>query len=67
MADVQAYYEFGTHRTALEGDLRTSAWLAHRFRGLGLETRELHEAHLAPEPARTGAWVHLGAQVATPP
>lgn len=40
MADVQAYYDFGTHRTAHEGDLQTSAWLGNRFRALGLETDE---------------------------
>jgi hypothetical protein len=32
-----------------------------------LGARLLHESHMAPEPARTRAWVHLGAQIATPP
>jgi hypothetical protein len=32
-----------------------------------LGARLLHEAHLAPPPERTRAWVHLGAQIATPP
>lgn len=38
MADVQAYYDFGVHRTAHEGDIRTSEWLTERFRSMGLET-----------------------------
>ena len=32
--------DFGIHRTAHDGDLRTSDWLAERFRALGLETSE---------------------------
>jgi len=32
-----------------------------------LGARLLHEAHLAPPPERTRAWLHLGAQIATPP
>jgi len=32
-----------------------------------LGARLLHEAHLAPSPVRTRAWLHLGAQIATPP
>ena len=40
MSDVQTYYDFGIHRTAHDGDLRTSDWLAERFRALGLETSE---------------------------
>ena len=40
MADVQTYYDFGIHRTAHDGDLRTSSWLAERFRALSLETSE---------------------------
>jgi len=32
-----------------------------------LGARLLHDAHVAPEPDRTRAWVHLGAQIATPP
>jgi len=40
MADVATYYGFGVHRTAHEGDLRTSAWLEGRFATLGLETAE---------------------------
>jgi hypothetical protein len=40
MANVQAYYSFGVHRTAHEGDVRTSDWLAERFRAFGLETSE---------------------------
>jgi hypothetical protein len=32
-----------------------------------LGARLFHEAHLAPPPERTRAWVHLGAQIATPP
>jgi hypothetical protein len=39
-ADVRSYYEFGVHRTAYEGDVRTSDWLAERFRAIGLETSE---------------------------
>ncbi|MBM4183968.1 MAG: hypothetical protein FJ207_07045 [Gemmatimonadetes bacterium] len=38
LADVRTYYGFGVHRTAHPGDVRTSAWLAERFRTLGLET-----------------------------
>jgi hypothetical protein len=37
-ADVQTYFDFGTHRTAHPGDVRTSAWLAERLRTAGLET-----------------------------
>ena len=40
LADVQAYYDFGIHRTAHPGDLRTSEWIARRFRDMGLETSE---------------------------
>ena len=40
MADIQTYYDFGIHRTAHEGDRRTSEWLAERFRAIGLETSE---------------------------
>jgi hypothetical protein len=40
MADVWTYYGLGVHRTGHEGDIRTSAWLAQRFRALGLETDE---------------------------
>lgn len=32
-----------------------------------LGARLFHEAGLAPPPERTRAWVHLGAQIATPP
>jgi len=32
-----------------------------------LGARLLHEDHVAPEPERTRAWLHLGAQIATPP
>ena len=32
-----------------------------------LGARLFHEAHLAPPPERTRAWLHLGAQIATPP
>ncbi len=32
-----------------------------------LGARLLHEAHLAPPPDRTRAWLHLGASIATPP
>lgn len=32
-----------------------------------LGARRLHEARLAPPPDRTRAWLHLGAQIATPP
>lgn len=39
-ADVRSYYEFGVHRTAYEGDVSTSDWLAARFRAIGLETSE---------------------------
>jgi hypothetical protein len=38
MADVRAYYAFGVHRTAYEGDRRTSGWLAERFKAMGLQT-----------------------------
>ncbi len=40
MASVQTYYDFGVHRTAHEGDVKTSDWLAERFRAIGLETSE---------------------------
>jgi hypothetical protein len=40
MADVHAYYDFGVHRTAHDGDRKTSAWLAERFRAIGLETTD---------------------------
>ena len=32
-----------------------------------LGARLFHEAHLAPPPERTRAWLHIGAQIATPP
>jgi hypothetical protein len=32
-----------------------------------LGARLFHEAHLAPPPERTRVWLHLGAQIATPP
>jgi hypothetical protein len=32
-----------------------------------LGARLFHDAHLAPPPERTRAWLHLGAQIATPP
>lgn len=32
-----------------------------------LGARLLHEAHLAPLPEKTRAWLHLGASIATPP
>jgi len=32
-----------------------------------LGARLLHDAHLAPPPERTRAWLHLGASIATPP
>jgi hypothetical protein len=38
LADVQTYYDFGVHRTAHPGDVRTSRWLADRLRAAGLET-----------------------------
>ncbi len=38
MADVQAYYDMGVHRTGHPGDLATSAWLDARLRAAGLET-----------------------------
>ena len=65
MADVRAYYEFGVHRTAHEGDRRTSDWLAERFRALGLETSEhpftlrqfyLDEASIADASGRLEAF-----------
>lgn len=37
MADVETYYSLGVHRTAYDGDVRTSAWLAARFDSLGLD------------------------------
>lgn len=40
MVDVERYHGFGVHRTAHEGDLRTSEWLESRLRGAGLETAE---------------------------
>jgi hypothetical protein len=40
LADVQAYYELGVHRTAYPGDAATSEWLASRFREMGLEVQE---------------------------
>lgn len=40
MADVEAYFDFGVHRTAHDGDLRTSAWLRERLEGIGLEVDE---------------------------
>ena len=43
--DVQTYYDFGTHRTAHPGDIRTSAWIAERFRSSGLDT-STHEFSL---------------------
>jgi len=39
LADVQTYFDFGIHRTAYPGDVRTSAWLVERLRAAGLETR----------------------------
>ena len=38
LADVQAYHDFGVHRTAHPGDVATSAWLMERFRAIGLQT-----------------------------
>ena len=38
LADVRTYYDFGIHRTAHPGDVQTSAWLADRFRAMGLRT-----------------------------
>src|SRR5260370_569455 len=35
--DVITYYNFGEHRTASGGDLRTSRWLADQLRATGLE------------------------------
>ncbi len=32
-----------------------------------LGARLLHDAHLAPPPEKTRAWLHLGASIATPP
>ena len=40
LADIQTYYDFGVHRTAHPGDRATSAWLADRFRAIGLQTSE---------------------------
>ena len=40
MASVQTYYDFGVHRTAHDGDVKTSDWLAGQFRAIGLETSE---------------------------
>lgn len=55
-------------------------WVARRDDGLNylflatsgheldfLGARLFHEARLAPPPERTRAWLHLGAQIATPP
>jgi hypothetical protein len=39
LADVETYFEFGVHRTAHPGDVRTSAWIAERLGAAGLETR----------------------------
>ena len=36
----QHVLQFGVHRTAYEGDRRTSAWLGERFRAIGLQTSE---------------------------
>ncbi len=38
MANVRTYYDFGVHRTSHPGDRQTTAWLAERFRALGLQT-----------------------------
>ena len=45
LADVQAYYDLGVHRTAHPGDLATSTWLARRFRASGLDASQ-HEFSL---------------------
>ncbi len=37
MADVEAYFGFGTHRTGSAGDLATSNWFANHWRDLGYE------------------------------
>lgn len=60
--------------------LALAEWVAERPDGLNylfvatsgheldfLGARLFHEAHLAPPPERTRAWLHLGAQIATPP
>jgi hypothetical protein len=60
--------------------LALAEWVASRKEGLNylfvatsgheldyLGARLLHEARLAPPPERTRAWLHLGAQIATPP
>jgi len=65
MADVEAYYDLGIHRTAHPGDVRTSAWLAERLRAAGLETRThdftvrqlfLEEASIEDERGRIEAF-----------
>jgi len=60
--------------------LALAEWVASRDEGLNylfvttsgheldyLGARLLHEAQRAPSPERTRAWLHLGAQIATPP
>jgi len=60
--------------------LALAEWVTTRSQGLNylfvatsgheldfLGARLFHEANLAPPPARTRAWLHLGASVATPP
>jgi hypothetical protein len=60
--------------------LALAEWAASRRDGLNylfvatsgheldfLGARLFHEAHLAPPPERTRAWLHLGASIATPP
>ena len=60
--------------------LALAEWVTTRSEGLNylfvatsgheldfLGARLFHEANLAPPPARTHAWLHLGASVATPP
>jgi hypothetical protein len=75
MADVETYHSFGIHRTAHEGDLRTSAWLAERLRSAGLETLEhrfsvrqffLSEASIEDDAGRVSAFP-IWLPRATPP
>jgi hypothetical protein len=40
--DVEAYYNFGDHRTATAADLKTSEWLRGRLRAAGLQAEFFH-------------------------
>ena len=69
MTDVEAYVNFGTHRTGSPGDLATSDWFARHWRALGYDIEQTdvdmpergHACRQAPHRRRGVRWLRPAA------